>query len=163
MTRSSNSAVRQLGISNDILLATTLSDVLYVDAHLLETPHAAERTPEQWARVMLEDIGESMRAQLNVARARIELELAPGVKNTISGWRITSSTSECIVLQANSSWGFRAELAIIVTDDAVRLATFVTASDPQARDAWFGVVPAHLALVRMLLEHAEDGTAPSSV
>ena len=155
----SSTTLRQLGINNDVLSATTLSNVLYVDAHVLETPHATERTPEQWARAIMEDISESMREQLTAAWAAIKLDLAPGAKGTIAGWRITSSTPERVLLQANSALGFHGELAITVTDSTVRLATFVTASDTQARDAWFRVVPAHLAFVQTLFEHTKDGLA----
>ncbi|MGO8769376.1 MAG: hypothetical protein ACLQIK_23530 [Mycobacterium sp.] len=153
---SRSATVRQLGISNDLLLVTTLSDVMYVDAHVLETPHARERTAEQWARAIMEDVTEAKRAHLTAAWATIELDLAPNAEGAVAGWRIGSSKPEHVLLQANSLLGFRGELALNVTDSAVQLATFVTMRDAHARDAWFRVVPAHLAFVRSLLEHAED-------
>jgi len=153
---SHSATVRQLGINDDLLLVTTLSDVLYVDAHILETPHARERTAEQWARAIVEDVTETMREQLTAAWAAIGLDLAPAAAGTVAGWRITASTSERVLLQANSGLGFWGELAVTVTDGSVQLATFVTMRDAQARDAWFRVVPAHLAFVRSLLERAED-------
>lgn len=152
-----NTAVRQLGISDEVLSATTLPDVLYVDAHVLETAHAGRRTAEQWARTVMEGVTEATREQLSAAWASIELDLAPATEGTIAGWCITSSTPEQVLLQANSGLGFRGELAITVTDSAVQLATFVTTRDAQARDLWFRVVPAHLTFVRSLLEHTAEG------
>jgi hypothetical protein len=148
--------VRQRGIGNDVLLLTTLTDIMYVDAHVLETPRATERTAERWARAIMEDTTDCVQEQLTAAWAAIQLDLAPGTEGTIAGWHISSSTPKHVLLQVNSGLGFRGELAVTVTDGAVLMATFVAMADVHARDAWFRVVPAHLAFVRSLLEHAKE-------
>ncbi|WP_227983335.1 hypothetical protein [Nocardia spumae] len=157
--------VRQRGIADDLLALTTLADVVYVDCHVLDTPAATTRTAEQWARAIMEQVSDTVRARLTAAWAGIELDLHPGAPDTVAGWRIGFAAPECVVLRADSSLGFRGELVVDVSDGAVQIATFVAMEGTRAPDAWFPVVPGHLAFVRSLLEHAgrttESGPASS--
>ncbi len=113
----------------------------------------------------MEDVTETVHMRLTAAWAGIELDLHPGAADTVAGWRITLATPECVVLQADSGLGFRGELVVEVGDGTVQIATFVAMDGTRAPDAWFPVVPGHLAFVRSLLEHAgrttESEPAPS--
>ncbi|MEV5649463.1 hypothetical protein AB0L57_14545 [Nocardia sp. NPDC052254] len=146
--------VRQQGISDDLLALSTLTDVVYIDCHVLETPVATTRTAEQWARAIMEEVPEAVRATLTAAWAGIGLDLTPGAPGTVAGWRITIAAPECVVLRADSGLDFHGELVVEVGDGTVRIATFVAMRGTRAPDAWFPVVPGHLAFVRSLLERA---------
>ncbi len=146
--------VRQHGISDDLLALTTMTDVVYIDCHVLQTPVATTRTADQWARAIMEDVPEATRARLAAAWAGIELDLHPGPPDTVAGWRITFTAPERIVLRADSGLGFHGELVVEVGDDTVRIATFVAMDGTRAPDAWFPCVPGHLTFVRSLLEYA---------
>ncbi|PSR66875.1 hypothetical protein C8258_18540 [Nocardia sp. MDA0666] len=153
--------VRQCGITAELLTLTTLDDVVYIDSHVLETPAVTGRTAEQWARTIMEDVPEEVRARLRAAWAGIELDLTPGAPETVAGWRITFSAPDCLLLRADSGLGFHGELALEIRDGVVALSTFVAMRGTRAPDVWFSVVPGHLAFVRSLLERA-GSTEPAA-
>lgn len=153
--------VRQCGITAELLTLTTLDDVVYIDSHVLETPAGIGRTAEQWARTIMEDVPEEVRARLRAAWAGIELDLTPDAPETVAGWRITFSAPDRLLLRADSGLGFHGELALEIRDGVVALSTFVAMLGTRAPDVWFGVVPGHLAFVRTLLERA-GSTEPAA-
>ncbi|AHH16929.1 hypothetical protein NONO_c21310 [Nocardia nova SH22a] len=154
--------VRQHGISDDLLALTTLTDIAYIDCHVLETTTATTRTAQQWAHAIMADVPDTIRDQLAAAWSRIELDLHPGAPDTVAGWRIALATPERVVLRANSGLGFHGELVVEVDDGTVRIATFVAMGESWTPAAWFSIVPGHLAFVRSLLERAgQRATGPA--
>ena len=149
--------VRQSGISDDLLALTTLTDVAYVDCHVLETPAATTRTAQQWARAIMEDVPAAVHERLITGWGGLRLDLEQDAPNTVCGWRIAVDSPKRVVLRANSELGFRGELVTEVLDRSVRFATFVTMSAPQGAQVWFPLVPKHTAVVRSLLEDAGRG------
>ncbi|MFF7941808.1 hypothetical protein ACFZC5_19005 [Nocardia gamkensis] len=140
-------------VGAELLAFSTLADIQHSDAHLLSTDRAAERSAEQWARAIMEDVPVDMWATLERAWQAIALRRAPvGTAHAIAGWRIVHACPECVLLQAESAFGFEGQLLFRCSDSGVLLATFVQFHDSGARAVWDRALPAHLGFVRSLLD-----------
>jgi hypothetical protein len=152
--------VHAVEVDAEMLAFSTLTDIQYSDAHLLTANCTAERPAEQWARTIMEDVPADVRATLERAWQAIALRRAPaGTAHTVAGWPIVHTSPEYILLQAESVLGFKGQLLFRLGDSGILLATFVQFHDPGARTVWDRAVPAHLMLVRSLLD-AQARTAP---
>jgi hypothetical protein len=95
--------VRQVAVPSTARALTTLSSVEYADAFVLDTTAAHERTPEQWARVILEGAPSVPQRLVLGLLSAIGLQLAPiPSEGSIVGWKIQRSTPEFVLLAASS-------------------------------------------------------------
>ncbi|MFD4430876.1 hypothetical protein [Nocardia sp. NPDC058497] len=134
-----------------------MTDIGHSDAHLLRTDRAADHSPEQWARAIIEDVPAEMRMRLEQAWSSIDLRLAPGgTERTVAGWAIVRTGPDHALLQAESALGFEGQLLFRCDEKGVLLATFVQFHDPAASAVWDRALPSHLMFVRSLMEARAD-------
>ncbi|WP_052172609.1 hypothetical protein [Nocardia sp. BMG111209] len=149
--RSSN--VDALEVDAGITAFSTLGDIRYSDAHLLRTDRVADRSAEQWARAILEEVPGDVRAGLERAWGSIGLQRSAfGADRSVAGWPIAYSCPEYVLLQAVSSYGFDGQLLFRCGESGVLVATFVQFREDGARAFWERAVAGHLRFVRSLLE-----------
>lgn len=134
----------------------TLDRVDHVDTHLLATDQPRTRTPEQWAREILEGPSAVMRARLTAGWTMLGLRVHQRGPDTIAGWPIAHRDAEYVRLQGDSLLGLTGQLVARVTDDGVEFATFVQLANPVARALWARVLPTHLEIVESLLRGAAE-------
>ncbi|PXX70815.1 hypothetical protein DFR70_101236 [Nocardia tenerifensis] len=147
--------VDAVAVDSGMLASSTLSEIEHSDAHLLYTDRAADRSAEQWTRAILEEVPAEVRAMLERAWGIIGLRLAPtGTAHTVAGWSVARVGADHILLQAESTLGFTGQLLVRCGEKGVLLATFVQFHDPGASTVWERALPAHLGVVRSLLEGA---------
>ncbi|WP_194818706.1 hypothetical protein [Nocardia sp. XZ_19_385] len=151
------SSVDAVDVDTEMLAFATLADIGHSDAHLLRTNRSADRSAEQWARAILEDVPGEVRAALERAWKVIALGLAPvGTERTVAGWSIAHASPDYVLLQTESTFGFAGQLLVRRSEKGVLLATFVQFHDPAARAVWDRVLPTHLGFVQSLLEALAD-------
>jgi hypothetical protein len=133
----------------------TLARVDYEDAFLLQTAPGHDRTPEQWARFILEGPPVRLQRLLRVAWSVLGLQLGPsGSPGFVFGWELRRNTPDFALLHVRTRLGGSAELLFQPQEDALLWCTFAEA------EGWFGrvfpvvVVPVHVRAVRDLLVRA---------
>jgi hypothetical protein len=90
---------------------STLSEVDYEDAFLVETGTTHDRTGEQWTRAILEDAPVIIGSALRWGWSALALQLgSTGSDGLVLGWELRRSTPDFALLGANSSIGMPAEL-----------------------------------------------------
>lgn len=143
--------------ADDALLACgALTRVDHVDVHRFTAAGAAERSPEAWAREILEATSAGMRGRLRTGWTMLGLRLRHDAADTVAGWQITRNDADYIRLQADSRLGLCGRLVTHVTEDTVTFATLVQLNNPAARLIWNKVLPSHLSIVQSLLEGAAE-------
>lgn len=146
--------VRQVPVPPDARALATLAAIDYEDGFLVEIEQAGARTPEQWARAILEDAPVARRSALLSGWSALGLKLGTTEPaRRVLGWPIRRSTPEFVLLGADSRVGMPAELLFVPQRDGLFFATFVQ-HNQLSRIAWAPVVPVHLLTVRSLLEEA---------
>lgn len=137
-----------------------LDRVDYADAFSLETP--VRRTPEQWARLALEDVSPLLRGIIRQAHRILGLRLAPdGSADHVLGWAILQNGPDELVLGADGGLG-NPRIVILTSPGHIVFATIIRFGGLRARAAWQGVAPVHRAIARHLLDrmaHLEVGGA----
>lgn len=133
----------------------TLARVDHVDTHLMRTDAARLRTPEHWAREIMEGPPAATRARLAAGWTMLGIRLHHR-RPVIAGWPITHSDGEYVRLQGDSMLGLKGQLVTRVVDDGVEFGAFVQLGNPAARALWKRVLPAHLEIVELLLGEAAD-------
>jgi hypothetical protein len=147
--------VRQIAVPPDARALGTLPRIDYEDAFLVDTGPVSERTPEQWARAVLEDAPLKLRTALLSGWSALGLNLArPGSEGSVLGWPIRVSTEDVLLLGAESHIGMPAELLLRREPGGFLFSTFVHHGNPGARAIWAGVEPVHVPIVRRILERA---------
>lgn len=159
MTSFHRDAVERVDADDALLACTTLSRIDHVDAHQLHTDRAGTHSPEQWSREIIEHTSSAMRLRLRTGWTALGIVLHHGEPDTIAGWQIAHNSPDHVRLQGNSRLGLAGELVTRVTEDDVTFATFVRLSNPAARLMWAKVLPAHLTIVRSLVQAAAERTA----
>jgi hypothetical protein len=145
--------VCQIAVPPDARAISTLSQVDYEDAFLVEIGRPADRTPERWGRAILDDAPLGMRLKLWSAWIGLGLKLsAPHSERTVLGWTVRRSTPEFMLLGAESRVGMPAELLLKRHQDMLLFDTFVQKSNPLARAVWAAIEPAHERVVPSILE-----------
>jgi hypothetical protein len=156
-TRESEAAdrVRQVPVPPEARRLSTLSHIDYADAFIVEIGSASDRTPEQWARVALDQAPISVRTKLLSGWSTIGLKLdIGGSAQSVLGWQIRRSTPEFVLLGADSRIGMPGELLFQLQQRALLFATFVEQRNALARAVWAAVKPVHVPVVRQVLEQA---------
>jgi hypothetical protein len=153
--------VRQIAMPPNARALSTLSEVDYEDAFLVETGTTHYRTGEQWARAILEDAPGIVRSALRRGWSALGLQLgSTGSDGFVLGWELRRSTPEFALLGANSTIGMPAELLFKRQQHALLFATFVQHQNAVARAMWAGVEPMHRPVVRYILEQASRRCQP---
>jgi hypothetical protein len=156
-----SSAVRQIIVPPEARTLSTLSHIEYADAFLVDVGTVQERTAEQWAQAFLEDAPARVRHGLLTGWTALGLKLGrTSTGGSVLGWQIRRSTPEFVLLGAGSRIGMAAELLVKRTADAVVFCTFVQQDNQVARSVWTGIEPAHVSIVRRLLERASRRCRP---
>jgi hypothetical protein len=135
----------------------TIPRIDYADTFLLDISSVADRTPEQWARAVLEGAPAAVRNQCRLAWTAIGLKLDTSHSGRpILGWQVRAETPGYVLLGAESRIGMPAELLFKCERDTLLFATFVQHRNPLARMVWAAIEPAHAPTVRYILEHGRE-------
>ena len=155
--------VRQIAVPPAARRRSTLPRVDYADAFLLETGAAQDRTGEQWARAILDDLPAIARRNLRWGWFALGLKLGgAGSDRSVLGWEVRRSTADFALLGAGSRLGMPAELLFEPHQEALLFATFVQQENPLARAVWAPVGPYHRQVVPRILERAARSEARRS-
>jgi hypothetical protein len=131
---------------------STLSHVDYEDAFLIDTGPAQDRSPEQWARVILEDAPIAIRRALRSGWFALGLQLgSTRSARFVLGWEVLRSTPEFVLLAGSSRIGLSAELLFKRQEHTLLFSTLLQHGNPIARAIWAGGVW-HRPIVRYVLE-----------
>src|SRR5262245_28566798 len=88
-----STAVCQIGVPPAARALSTLAHVDYADAFLVDTRANRSRTPEQWARAMLEDAPIGTRRALRRGWRALGLRAGSGASDRlVLGWEVRRST-----------------------------------------------------------------------
>jgi hypothetical protein len=151
-TPDTTQGVRQIAVPPAARALSTLSRIDYADAFVLETGPGEVRTPEEWARVVLEGAPLTVRTKLLMGWSALGLKLAYGHSaRSVLGWGVRVSEPEFALLGADSRIGMRGELLFKPEPDCLLFATFVEQNNPAARAVWAATEPTHVAVVLDIL------------
>jgi hypothetical protein len=131
---------------------TTIADPDYADLCTATTGDATNRSPEQWARAVLEETPLGHRARLLWQRLGLRLG-APGSPDHVQGWKIAERGDNWIRVETASSY-MTAHAAFWVDDGRVSLALFLRYDRPIAARIWSPVSVMHRRAVPELLRQA---------
>jgi hypothetical protein len=147
--------VSQVALPRAARALSTLSDIDYEDAFLLETGPAEDRTGEQWARAILEDAPIITRRALVSGWSALGLQLGSTRSDRfVLGWEVRRSRPDFALLGARSRVGLSAELLFKRQQQTLLVATLLHQENHIARAVWAGVKPVHVPVVRFVLEQA---------
>jgi hypothetical protein len=156
--------VREVALPPAARRLSTLSNVDYEDAFLIEIGPAQDRMPEQWARLLLEDAPITIRSALRSGWFALGVQLASTrSERSVLGWEVRRSTPEFVLLAGSSRIGLSAELLFKRDDHTLLYATLLRWANPIARAVWAGVGPVHRPVVRYVLEQGSRRVAEGSV
>lgn len=147
-----SSAVGPLSVPEAVRSLSTMRDPDYVDLFTLTTVHAHDRSAEQWARAMFEDVA-GLTGQFIW---RVLLGLRLGWRRTpdrVAGWKIADRGDGWIRLEADSRI-MTGHLVVQAGGDRTSLATFVRYRRPLAARIWTPASRKHRQLAPGLLREA---------
>ena len=148
-------AVRQVPVPATMRRLSTLARIDYEDGFVVEIGSADERTPEQWARLTLEDAPAARRSSLLLGWSALGLRLGPTAgAGHVLGWEIRRSTADHVLLGLRSRLGMPAELLFARRRRTLFFATFVQHENAAVRAVWAKVIPVHVRVVPELLAAA---------
>jgi hypothetical protein len=139
-----------------------MTDVDYSDLVVGQADPTAERTPEEWAEVMLGGLPKPLRALIPVVHRgvlglRLQLRPAP---DRMLGWRIAEREERRVRLAAEG-WLIAADVVVSMdASGAASLATFIRYESPLARIVWPPVSLLH-RYAAVLLVRAAATAEPS--
>jgi hypothetical protein len=152
-------AVREIPMPPASRALSTLANIDYEDAFLVDTELATGQTPEGWARDFFAGAPAHLRATLPRGWFALGLKLgAVDADQLVFGWEVRRSTPQHVLLGADSRIGMPGELLFERRDRGLLFATFLRLGNDAARALWAGVGPVHRKIVRELLEHAATST-----
>ena len=131
---------------------STLTQIDYADSYMVATTHADDRSPEAWARAVLEDTPLGHRARQLWEDLGLRLG-APNSPDHVQGWKIAARGDEWIRLETSSSWT-SSEVVFRVAEGRLSLAFFLRYDAPKARDTWAAVSAMHQKAVPALFHQA---------
>jgi hypothetical protein len=148
-TETITTAVGVDSVPTPIQRLSTLARIDYVDSYRATTTRARERSPEQWARVVLEDTAVGRQAR----RVWQLLGLRMGPRNSpdyVQGWRIAARGDDWIRAETNSWWA-SAQVVCRVESTHLSLSVFLRYDHPLGRLIWAPVSVMHRRAVPVLL------------
>ena len=141
--------IEQVPVPERVTALRLLPRVDYQDAFGLRTP--VRRTPEEWARLALDDAPPVVRGVIRQAHRALGLRLAPpDAPDHVLGWAILRSGSDELVLGADGGLG-TPRIVILTSPGNVVFATLIRLGGIRARIAWMAVAPVHRAVARYLV------------
>ena len=136
------------------------SEADYFDVFTLRTSHAAQVSPEEWARAGVDHAAGA--AGQFVWRGILGLRLADRASpDRIAGWKIAERGDDWLRLEA-SSWCLTAHIVVHVGEGQVTIATCLHYDRPPARLIWPRLAIAHRAAMPRLMRGAERRIAKQS-
>lgn len=149
-------------VPEDVRSLITLTDPDYVDLFTITTDwRAADHTPEEWARAVLE---QAPVARDNARRLWRLLGLrlgAPGSAAHVQGWRIAERGADWIRLET-ASWYLTGQAVCLVRDDQASLSLSLHYDvRPVAAAVWALVARPHQRAVPTMLRQASTLLFPS--
>jgi hypothetical protein len=108
---------------------------------------------EQLARAVLADAPVSIRT--NLLLGWLAISLKPAARCSVLGWEIRVSTTDFVLPGHDSLIGMPAELLLKREPEGLLFAIFAHHANYIARTVWAAVEPAHLRVVRHVLEQAD--------
>jgi hypothetical protein len=146
---------RQVAVSPAARARSTLAHVDYADAFVVDLRAAQSCTAEEWARAIVEGAPASVQRQLRWGWMALGLKLGPSRSDRfVLGWEVRRSTPDLVLLGAGSRIGMPAELLFERWQRSLLFATFVQHDNLIARAVWAATQPAHVPVVRRVLEQA---------
>ena len=158
------STVRQIPVPEEARALSTLARIDYADAFLVERGASDGLTPEELIRVFLGDAPRSLRTTLLSGWLALGLKLKPGHSSGyVLGWEVRRSTSDHVLLGAESRVGMPAELLLNRHSQRLLFCTFVELGNVVVRGVWAGVEPGHVPVVRHVLAQGAERAADVKV
>jgi hypothetical protein len=154
-------AVQQVTVPAQARALSTLPQIDYEDAFLVDVGPTQCQTAEQWARQVLEFAPASERRSLLRGWSAIGLKV--GCRRSgedVLGWQIRRSMPDCVLLGAASSIGLPGELLFQRHAGRLLFCTFVRQENPAARTVWARIEATHVRTIRRLLEQASQRGRP---
>jgi hypothetical protein len=146
--------VRQVDVPASVRALSTLTRIDYADTFLVDIG-PAPRTAEQCAREVLEGAPLAIRTQLLSGWSSIGLKIAKdSPTRSVLGWQVRQSAPDYLLLGADSRIGMPGELMFSKDGDTLTFATLVYHGNLLARAVWAMVEPAHIRMVRHILDQA---------
>jgi hypothetical protein len=138
-----------------IRAASALPDADYADLFTVDAPGAGARSPEEWARRVLE---QAPVARDNARRfwRMLGLRLGPpGSPDHVQGWRIAARGEGWIRLET-ASWYLRAQAVCLVEDDRVSMSLSLRYRHPRAvgHVVWALIERPHRRALPLMLRQA---------
>lgn len=146
---------RQQPVPEQIRALSTMTDPSYVDVFTM-TGGVPGRSPEQWARVLFEDV--AGRAGQFIWRILLGLRLTAS-PHRVAGWQIADRGDDWIRLEARS-WFLTGHLVVRADDAHVSLATFIHYDRPVASRIWPPLAKKHRQVAPDLLRDAHRVQQP---
>lgn len=148
---------RQVAVPESARALCALARIDYEDGFAIETGAARNRTPEQWARALLEDAPTTRgRALWRLAATVGVLPRAGGSRRrSVGAWTQRRSTPEVAIVAAGAPVGISAEMIFSLEREALLWTTFVQLRNPLARRLWARIAPVHRGVVPALLKRAQ--------
>ena len=144
--------VREAELPADAAALTTLQRLDYHDCFVVEGMDRRDRTPEEWARAIVEGASPKMRRTLRTAWPALGVKLGPAdAPELVLGWPIRRSTPDHVLLGTDSRAGFSAELLLKLEQPTLLFATLVQLHNPLARGLWALITAGHQRTVRYVL------------
>jgi hypothetical protein len=142
-------------VPESIQRLSTIPRADYVDSYTAATTNVRDRSPEEWARAVLEDTPLGHRARLLWRLLGLRLG-PPSSPDHVQGWKIAARGDDWIRVET-SSWFATAHAICNVDDGHVSLALFLRYDRPIARLIWGPVSVMHQRAVPVLLHQAVKG------
>jgi len=124
--------VQERKVPAQISAAGAMDRADYVDLFTVVAGHAADRSPEQWARTAVEEVA-GLGGQV-LWRLGLGLQLEPS-PYAIGGWTIGDRAARWIRLEAES-WLLRAHIVFYLDDQRLSVATIIQYERPIAALVW---------------------------
>lgn len=147
--------VRQVDAPLSVRALSSLTRIDYADTFLVDIGPLKDSSAEQLAREVLEGAPLAVRTRLLSGWSTIGLKIGKGPsKPSVLGWQVRQSTADHVLLGADSRIGMPGELLFKKDGDTLLFATFVQHGNLIARGVWAMVEPAHVRIVRNILDQA---------
>jgi hypothetical protein len=157
-TGTSAGKVRQLDVPPAARALSALSRIDYADAFAVDIGSSRERTGEQWARAVLEELPLALRVKLVLGWSALGLRLgSPVSARSVLGWNVAHSGADYALLSAGSRFGLAGELLFKPEGSQLLFATLVRQQGLFAHAVWPRIVPQHVRVVRHVLRRASLG------
>ncbi len=148
-------AVQQIDLPANVRGLSALPHLDYSDAFLLDVSASPDRTPEQWARRMIEGAPRADRLALLAGWSSLGLKVNPmRSEPSVFGWELLHSGPAHARLGLDSRLGMPAELLFVRREQNLLFATLVRQKNPLARLLWSGIEARHQTVVASLLARA---------